>query len=163
MRGIPGVGLLAIALVACGGSEVSSASPRDGGSDGAADDAPVGADSAPSDAPTDAPVYLACMDSSGQLDGALKRCQSDAECVIKHHTTSCCGSVTYVGIASASVSPFVTCETAWGAHFPACECASGAPKTEDGKSLGIGADAGTPQVHCIDFTSNGGICQTFLP
>ena len=161
------VGILAIALVAfvaCGGREVSSTDVRDddAGGDGAIGDASSGTDGAPSDAPTDAPAYLACMDASGHLDGSLKHCQSDAECVIASHTTSCCGDVLYVGIATASASQLATCETTWDAHFPACGCPPGAPKTEDGKSMGFGADAGTTHVHCIDFTSNGGICETFL-
>ena len=162
---VSSVGFLAMALIACGGREVSSTDVResDAGSDSAIGDASPAVDSAPSDASTDAPAYLACMDSSGRVDGSLKHCQSDAECVIASHTTSCCGDITYVGVASASASQFAICETTWDAHFPGCGCPPAPPKTEDGKSMTFGADSGTPQVHCIDFTSNGGICQTFLP
>ena len=163
MRCIFRLVLSAIVLVACSGGEVSTTGTGDAGIDGASSDAATGADGGAVDASTDAPAYLACMDSSGALDGSLKHCQSAADCVIKQHTTSCCGDVTYVGVATAAASQFTTCETAWDMHFPGCGCASGPPKTEDGKSVGFGADAGTPEVRCVDFTSNGGICQTFLP
>lgn len=114
------------------------------------------------DAPGDA-GYLACMSASGQLDGSLKTCQGDADCVTKQEQTDCCGTILYVGVSTASAGMFDSCEAAWLAHFPACGCASNKTGTEDGKTTVLGSDAGGPQVHCIDFTMSGGICMTYTP
>ena len=107
--------------------------------------------------------YLACMDASGQLDASLKTCKSDTDCVIEQEQTDCCGTILYVGVRTASAAAFDACEAAWVAHFPPCGCASNQTRTEDGKTTTIGGDAGAPQVHCTDFTMNGGICMTYTP
>jgi hypothetical protein len=107
--------------------------------------------------------YLACMDASGQLNSSLKTCQSDADCTIKQEQTDCCGTILYVGVRTASAAAFDACEAAWVAHFPPCGCASNQTRTEDGKTSTFGSDAGAPQVHCTDFTMNGGVCMTYTP
>ncbi len=150
--------LAPLLLLACGGTTVD---PGDGGADASIDGTP-GQDSS-LDAPTDAPAYLACMDDKGQLDGSLKTCQSSADCVMKQEETDCCGTILYVGVSKSSSAQFDACEKAWEAHFPGCGCASNVTKTEDGKATQIGLDGGAPQVHCTNFTSNGGICLTFTP
>jgi hypothetical protein len=156
--------LAVVAFVACGGSTASSTNAADGGDHDAQGDGAPGDDvgDAQPDGATEA-GYLACMSASGQLDGSLKACQSDMDCVIKQEQTDCCGTVLYVGVSSASAATFDACEAAWVAHFPACGCDSGVTKTEDGKATAPGADAGAPQVHCTDFTMNGGVCLTYTP
>jgi hypothetical protein len=173
---------LVAALASCGGSTVQSASGGDGGTDAQADAGPPGTDAgppgtdagppgddsggldAPADVPLDSPAYLACMDPSGQVDGSLKACKTDSDCVIKQEQTDCCGTVLYVGIASPSASQFDACQTSWLAHFPACGCATGQSKTEDGTvTYPWTMDAGMPQVHCTDFTMSGGVCLTYTP
>jgi hypothetical protein len=100
------MGLAAVALVACGGSTAESATPTDGGGrdaqvDGASADSSPGSDGAVVDAPADSPAYLECMSATGQLDGTLKTCQSDTDCVIKQEQTDCCGTILYVGVDQA--------------------------------------------------------------
>ena len=162
-----GLGLVVLALAACGGSTAGVAT--DGGTHEAAsgdaapsNDAAPGTDAAPADAAGEA-GYLACMSATGQLDASLKSCQSDSDCVMKQEMTDCCGTMLYVGVNEASAAAFDTCEAAWLAHFPACGCDSGVTKTEDGKSTTPGGDAGAAAVHCTDFTMNGGVCMTYTP
>jgi hypothetical protein len=162
-----GIPTLAVLLAACGGTTAQSATDA-GAADAGADTVQPGTDAGgvdgAADSPLDAPPgYLACMDGSGQVDGSLKACKSDADCVIKQEQTDCCGTILYVGINSTSASAFDACEAAWLAHFPACGCDSGQTKTEDGKVTYPGADASAPLVHCTDFTMNGGVCMTYTP
>jgi hypothetical protein len=156
--------IAAALLAACGGSAIDTGT-TDGGSDDARATDGGGDDSAPADAAGDSADtgYLACMSESGQLDESLKTCQSDTDCVIEREQTDCCGTILYAGVDTASVMKFDTCEASWLAHFPGCGCASGQTTTEDGVVTRPGMDAGAPQVHCTDFTSNGGVCLTFTP
>jgi hypothetical protein len=157
--------IAAVALVACGGTAADVSDG--GGSDAASTDAQsmdaAANDASPGDATSDsaAPGYLACMSASGQLDESLKTCQSDSDCDIEREQTDCCGTILYVGVNAGSVAMFDTCEASWVGHFPGCGCDSGQSTTEDGKTTYPGADAGAPQVHCADFTSNGGVCLTY--
>jgi hypothetical protein len=137
------LGVVAVVVVACGGTIGSS----DGGVDGG-----PGADAA-----QDA-GYLACFDSSGTLDASLKVCQSDPDCVIEQESVDCCGTILYVGVAASSVASFTACEASWEAHFPPCGCASNQTRTEDGKTSTQGSDAGAPAVRC-----SGGACMTYTP
>ena len=154
-------------LAACGGTTSQPVATDAGGQDARVDGVAPGddvSDAASIDAPLDSPAgYLACMSESGQLDGLLKACQSDSDCVIEQEQTDCCGTILYVGVDTASVAAFSACEAAWVAHFPGCGCASNQTKTEDGKATVLGSDASAPQVHCTDFTMNGGVCMTFTP
>jgi hypothetical protein len=156
----------ALVASACGGSTASNKADA-GGPDAQALDAqmkdaqPV-IDSPAADAPGEA-GYLACFDASGQLSDVLKPCQADSDCVIEQEQTDCCGTILYVGVNTASATEFQACETAWVAHFPGCGCDSNKMTTEDGKTTNPGVDGGAPQVHCADFTMNGGICLTYTP
>jgi hypothetical protein len=98
------LGFAILALAACGGTAVDPTNPTDGGGHDAQGDA-LGVDAASPDAhadggghdaqgdttPEDAVVadapgdagYLACLSASGQLDGSLKTCQADTDCVIR--------------------------------------------------------------------------------
>jgi hypothetical protein len=157
------IGPVVIALAACGGTSVGPSENTDAGNGDARADGPSGDDDAAvADAPSDA-AYLACMSASGQLDASLKACQSSTDCVIKQELTDCCGTTLFVGVSTASAAKFDVCEMAWAAHFPACGCDSGQTKTEDGKTTLPGADAGSPQVHCTNFTMSGGVCMTYTP
>ena len=161
-------GLVGLALAACGGTTAQPSSGTDAGADvrGDASSGDDLSDSAVAETSADAPAdaaYLACMSASGQLDGSLVTCQSDGDCVIEQEQTNCCGTILYVGIRAASASAFAVCESAWVAHFPGCGCDSGLSTTQDGKTVGSGADASAPRVHCADFTMTGGTCLTYLP
>lgn len=161
--GKPWSALAALALVACGGATADGsgdAGVRDGQTDASSADG-AGDDGA-TDAAADA-AYLACMSTTGQLDGSLKSCHSNSDCIIKEEQTDCCGTTLYVGVRTASAAKFDACEAAWIGHFPPCGCASNQTATEDGKMSRRGMDGGTPQVHCIDFTMNGGVCMTYVP
>jgi hypothetical protein len=157
-------GLAVLLLAACGGSVDSLQSGNDSGADARADASPDGdvSDSAAPDSSGDA-GYLACMSASGKLDGSLKTCHSDSDCVIEQEQTDCCGTILYVGVSSASVAMFDTCEAAWVAHLPLCGCSSSQRTTEDGKETSPGVDGGGAEVHCTDFTMSGGVCMTYTP
>jgi hypothetical protein len=162
-----GIPLIAALVAACGGTTAQPGAEGDASTDARADAVPPGADAggidAPADAPLDAPGYLACMNASGQVDASLKACKHDSDCVIKQEQIDCCGTVLYVGIASASAPEFDACQPSWLAHFPPCGCDSGQTKTEDGKVTLPGLDAAAPGVHCTDFTMSGGVCLTYTP
>ncbi|MGD0529461.1 MAG: hypothetical protein ABSE49_30265 [Polyangiaceae bacterium] len=149
-----------VLVVACGGSTGVLPGGNDSGTDAVPGD-DIG-DSAVRDGSGDA-GYLACMNASGQLDGSLKACQSDSDCVIEQEQTDCCGTILFVGVSSASAGMFEACEAAWAAHFPGCGCASNKTTTEDGKVTDLGMDGGGPEVHCTDFTMSGGVCMTYTP
>jgi hypothetical protein len=157
-------GLVVLLLTACGGSTGGLSGGNDSGTDARGDASPGDdiSDSAVPDGSGDA-GYLACMSASGQLDGSLKTCQSDTDCVIEQEQTDCCGTILYVGVRSASAGMFDACEAAWVAHFPGCGCDSNKTTTEDGKTTSPDVDGGGPEVHCTDFTMSSGVCMTYTP
>jgi hypothetical protein len=157
------IGLAVLALAGCGGTAVGPNNTTDAGGGDAQADSPPGDDVDAAFVDSGDAGYLACMSASGQLDPSLKACETDTSCVIKQEQTDCCGTILYVGVSAASAAKFDSCETSWLAHFPACGCASGQTKTEDGKTTLPGTDAGAPRVHCTDFTMSGGICMTYTP
>lgn len=132
------VGVIVIALAACGGTT-------------------TGPDASTTDAGDDA-AYLACMDTSGQLSSSLETCQSDADCTIQQEQTDCCGTILYVGVSGSSVSAFAACEASWVSHFPGCGCDSNQKTTQDGKPVSD-SDGSAPSVHC----TSGGVCLTYQP
>ena len=162
-------GLVVLAVAACGGSTRGLSSGTDSGTDARGDASPGDdiSDAAIPDSYADAGSgdagYLACMSASGQLDGSLKTCQSDTDCVIKQEQTDCCGTILYVGVSSASAATYDACEAAWVGHFPGCGCDSNKTTTEDGKMTSPAVDGGGPEVHCTDFTMSGGVCMTYTP
>ncbi len=144
--------------LACSSS--SSSGSTDGGVDtGALVDGAV-TDSGASDGADVGDTADASFCVGDTVPSGLKLCKSDADCSIASHTTSCCGSAVLVGVASASKSTFDACEKAWDDHFPKCGCPTAAPTTEDGKTP---ADPSKAVVHCVDFTTSGGICKTVTP
>lgn len=152
------------AVAACGGTTDGPIASTDGGpaQDAASGDGSPQADAGLTDAQGDG-GYAACMSATGVLDASLKHCQTDTDCVLKQELTDCCGTLLYVGVSAAAAATFAACEAAWEAHFPGCGCASNKVTTEDGKAVVLGADAGGPKVHCVDFTSNGGVCMSYSP
>ncbi len=161
-------GIAALSMVlsgACGGTTAPNDQTDASSHDAQVQDVQPASDSA---LVVDAPAvveagYLACFSDTGQLSDSLKPCQGDSDCTIQQEQTDCCGTLLYVGVDTASASLFQMCESAWVAHFPGCGCASNKMTTEDGKSTNSGVDGGAPQVHCADFTMNGGICLTYTP
>jgi hypothetical protein len=107
--------------------------------------------------PPPATGYLTCMDDQGTLNGTMKSCSNDNDCVIVKEQTDCCGSQLYAGISATQQSTFATCESAWEMHEGGCACAAFGPKTEDGKLVGNGA----PQVHCV-LVGTTGSCQSYM-
>lgn len=110
---------------------------------------------APADAPFDA-AYAACFGPDGGPTHSIKTCTADSDCTYIRHTTTCCGSIEYIGIAKIDLQAAMVCEAAWDAHFPPCFCPanSSSVTTEDGKS---DVDGATPRVQC---SSN--LCETSL-
>jgi hypothetical protein len=87
---------------------------------------------------------------------ALDRsCTTDTDCVGVAHTSSCCGSVVFIGIRQSEQARYQTLEAQCDAGYPACGCAAGPPTTDDGSQLRFD---GTPGVTCVQ-----GKCSTFVP
>jgi hypothetical protein len=80
-------------------------------------------------------------------------CATDADCVAVLHTTSCCGSASWLGLRATESQRFSTLESACDRTYPACGCAAGPPTTDDGSALAFG---GTAAVSC-----QAGVCRTF--
>lgn len=110
--------------------------------------------SPPDAGPPDAP---ACFTDAVTAD--FERCQTDADCVVKHHQTDCCGTEVAVGVAASVATAYENCEHAWDAHFPGCGCSSRPLTTEDGKTV---TDPARIAVRCIS-ASGGGVCKTSMP
>ena len=144
-------------MLACGGTIGPNVGDDDYIGPDAGQDANQTADTSVADA------SLVCFDSSGDLDYSLKSCQSEADCVIEKHQVDCCGTILYVGVSASDAAQFGACEAAWTSTLPACGCASGQTKTEDGKVTYPNDDASAPAVHCTDFTMSGGVCLTYTP
>jgi hypothetical protein len=152
---------ICLAAPACGGTTqpgtYSDASVVDASNDVAIDT--LARDEGQSDAVADA--VQACFDDAGTMPtSAFKTCHADGDCTYFTHQTDCCGDTTLTGVSKSALAHVVTCETLWDKHFPACGCAEGPPKTEDGKTTTFGA---MPTVKCGDFTMSGGICLTSTP
>jgi hypothetical protein len=90
---------------------------------------------------------------------SYKTCTGDADCVIKTHQLSCCGSLEAIGVSAAQAPAYSICETAWDNHFPACGCAAGPTVAEDGKAV---MTLSMVAVHCV-ATPTGKLCMTSVP
>ena len=170
--GAPLAMLVLLLPAACGGS-TTDGTPADAASDtgvatdtGSSSDAPADTGGG-GDAATDATdsgggdAAAACFDGSGTLSSVpYKVCSNDSDCVSVLHTTDCCGSSSYIGVAKGSSADVAACEKTWDAHFPACGCPSRGPIAEDGKPV---SDPTKVVVHCTDRTSSSGICKTSVP
>lgn len=159
---------------ACGGQSIQGIDAEDAGSQDArvADGGPRhlstndagGPEASQADArPTDGGAADAgeCRTTGLKLD-TYKSCHFDNDCTFAIHSTNCCGSFVYVGIAKARLAEFELCESAWASHFPPCGCASGPPKTEDGKEVPWNSDAGAYVAVTCELPMNGavGACLT---
>lgn len=98
--------------------------------------------------------HLTCESGSATFPGLDKACAVDADCALVDHTTSCCGSMTAIGLAKDSVAAFQQAEAACSAGYPGCGCAAGPTKAEDGRD----ATQGTIMVHCAS-----GSCTSYVP
>ena len=54
-------------------------------------------------------------------------CATDSDCVAVVHTTSCCGSASWLGLRATESQRFSTLESACDRSYPACGCAAGPP------------------------------------
>jgi hypothetical protein len=82
-------------------------------------------------------------------------CTTDGDCVAVLHTTSCCGSASWLGLRATESQRFATLESACDRTYPACGCAAGAPTTDDGSTIAFGGSAAV--------TCQGGVCKTYSP
>lgn len=98
--------------------------------------------------------HLTCESGSATFPGLDKQCAVDADCALVDHTTSCCGSMLAIGLAKDGVAAFQQVEAACSAGYPACGCAAGPTKAEDGRD----ATQGTIMVHCAS-----GSCASYVP
>ncbi len=94
------------------------------------------------------------------MTAPFELCHIDADCVVKHHQTDCCGTELAVGAAATTSTAYDDCEHAWATHFPACDCAAQPLKTEDGKPV---TDPTRIVVRCTNVASGAGRCQTSMP
>src|SRR5262249_11046474 len=133
---------VATSLSACGGGvSVGAGASGSGGSGAAASGTGGGAGGGKTD-----------CERVEMLD---RSCTATPDCIAVLHTTDCCGSASWIGIRSTDKARFTGLESVCDASYPGCGCASGAPTTDDGSSLGFGTTAG---VICA-----AGVCSTFSP
>jgi hypothetical protein len=151
--------LLVCALAGCGGSTNTGLFGGGGdasvSSDGGASDGGSTGDSGPT--VTDAGAAGACFDKTGNLLTSMKKCAAPIDCKILAHTDSCCGSLLYVGVSAGKAAQFAVCEEAWDKSLPACGCAAGPPRAEDGNEVQGQADV---VVECVDVQGGLGVCRT---
>jgi len=83
-----------------------------------------------------------------------KTCATTADCFIALHTTSCCGSITALGLASTERDRFARDEAICDGQYPGCGCAAGPPTAEDGR------DCGTFDTSCVALRCTAGQCTT---
>jgi hypothetical protein len=121
--------MLAAAALGCGSSNLQSPDGGGGGTGGAS----------------------ACQ----QIAALDRTCTTDADCVAVLHTTSCCGSASWIGLHASETQRFRTLESACDATYPACGCASGEPTTDDGSTIAFGAST------AAGVSCTGGVCKTF--
>jgi hypothetical protein len=88
-----------------------------------------------------------------QIAALDQSCSKDADCIAVAHTTSCCGSASWMGLRTTESSRFASLESACDASYPRCGCAAGPPVTDDGSTVAFGA---TAAVSC-----QAGVCKTF--
>jgi hypothetical protein len=69
-----------------------------------------------------------------------KGCSTSADCVVVHHTTSCCGSAILMAINHGDLARFQAAESICDAQYPACGCASFGVDVEDGTVLAPGSE-----------------------
>ena len=61
-----------------------------------------------------------------------RACNSVADCVLVAHTTSCCGALLVMAIASSEQAEFARDEAICDAQYPLCGCAANTVDVEDG-------------------------------
>ena len=75
-------------------------------------------------------------------------CTVDGDCAIGAHQTDCCGTISAMGIAGSERARFAAAESQCESQYPACGCASGTVRTDDGSTPPPGSGANAVVVHC---------------
>ncbi len=116
-------------------------------------------DSSDNDAAPDGPVdYTTCFGQDGNTpQWAITQCTG--ACEIVEHQKNCCGTIVLMGIAPADHNLFETCEAAWRASLPGCGCMQGPTEVQNPPGTTVDSPA-QAVAQCVNWTSNGGICQT---
>jgi hypothetical protein len=57
----------------------------------------------------------------------VEACLRDADCILVHRQTDCCGSLSNLAINNGEAAAFAAAEAMCEAQYPACECAAHAP------------------------------------
>lgn len=133
--------LVVSGLTACGGGSGGSGG---GGSSGTST-AGAGGMADPVDCTASTPVFPT-------FDRA---CTTEADCFIAFHMINCCGTREALGLNSAEKQAFDDAESICSAQYPACGCAQGPTKTDEGSTAN---DDAMIQVQCAS-----GQCMTYVP
>jgi hypothetical protein len=107
------LGILAAAALGCSGGE-------NGGSAGSSN--------------------ISCTGANQSFPTFDRSCASETECVLVHHTTSCCGDELIMAIKNGEQASFQTAESACDSQYPGCGCASQGPTAEDGTLVPFGKE-----------------------
>jgi hypothetical protein len=86
--------------------------------------------------------------------GLDRSCARASDCVVARHMVDCCGTMIAFGLNAADEQRFKLAERRCAATFPACGCAPGPTRTDDGSEAFD--DAGI-EVACLQ-----GTCTTYL-
>lgn len=97
---------------------------------------------------------IRCTGSNQTFPTFDKTCTSEANCVLVHHTTSCCGSQLIMAINQSEQARFRSAESICDQQYPACGCASQGPTAEDGTLIPFGSE------NLVKAACDNGICKS---
>jgi hypothetical protein len=83
-----------------------------------------------------------------------RSCVADDDCFAALYLVNCCGTERYIGLRATERSRYQMLETQCHMTWPVCQCASGAPSTDDGSFPAPGTE---PSVACQQ-----GVCTTYI-
>lgn len=85
-----------------------------------------------------------------------RTCSTDSDCTVGVHQTDCCGTQVALGMSASQLSQFQYLEDLCEAQYPACGCASGGLRTDDGMH------APTDDTSSVIVRCDAGRCATTL-
>jgi hypothetical protein len=140
------LGLAPLLAFACGGTVSSGSS----GTGGGASSSSSGSGSASSGG-----AAVQCTATPPVFPAFDKSCATAADCAVKLHTVSCCGTQAAIGINASQSAAFDQAEALCDAMYPGCGCAQGPTKAEDGKE--------TTDNNVIKVDCKAGACSSYIP
>jgi hypothetical protein len=142
--------ILAVLFAGCSGSTETDTRGLDAGVDVATEAA---VEAAPDVGPDSEQDLKACI-------WKAQWCHNPGDCVTAVHTVDCCGTLQVIGVNQANMASFDACEQAWQDTLPDCACGAKPTTTESGSAEVT--DMSQVDARCTNFTSEGGICQSFV-